>query len=211
MYQAPLTVWDGEYVARLLIVPNLREVHNALNDGLVALTYPDVWSSDGTLTPEELATEALKMLRGSFEYQQNMIGQISYFPFDPPSNYLPFDGVPRPCADYALLCSKIPSDWIVGDDFILPDLTGMYITSTIVPSYVGELVGQNDVVLEVENIPELTVNYTGAVPALINGGLEAPAAAAVPSPLSTTTGGNAIAFDNRPSSIKFIACIRAKV
>jgi microcystin-dependent protein len=211
MYQAPLTVWNGDYVARLVIIPNLREINNALNDGLVALTYPQAWSGDGTMTPEEIATEFLKALRGSFEYQTNMIGQICFFPFEPPSNYLKFDGVERAATDYAYLHSVLPSDWKTADHFTLPDMTGKYIVSTGVSAYVGEVVGNNNLSLEVANIPALTVNYTGAIPAIINGGLEAPAPAAEPSPLTTTTGGTGEAFDNRPESMKLICCIRAKV
>jgi len=211
-------------VCRRLFIPDSPEWLALVNGALVELTRAANWETFGAVTPEEAAAAAQQML---LEYLESgcMIGAVLPYVTDtPPAGCLPCDGSPHQRVDYPRLYAALPAALIVdADTFRTPDLRDRFIygAGTLAPLAVG---GAAEIALTVDQLPAHshttqphTHTETAAVTALINGGLEAPASAAVPimgttgaaSVVVDTTGGGQ-PHDNMPPYLALRYCVVAR-
>lgn len=193
---------DGEgaplIVRRLLIPFNYVE---AVNGAIWQLTRSFNWEKFGTTTPEEASARMYQMYLRYMEFSVNMIGSV--FPFlsgTVPDNALPCDGSTYNRVDYPELYAVLDAAFIIdADTFITPDLRGLTVIGAGTASVSGttyaiaETGGTESVTLDESQIPAHSHGDAGhvhseiaAVSTLINGGLEAPASAALP--VATSTG-----------------------
>lgn len=175
---------------------------------LSTLTNPANWNEAGDVTPDiaaERATDAVVL----FDRIIFVIGMIvPYTGSSVPAFALPCDGSTYDAEDYPQLWAIIDSAFkISGTQFVTPDLRGKTIVGTgssdpLLPSAMGETAGASDHTLITDEIPSHSHTNAphihtdaghvhseiSAVATIINGGIEAPAAAATPFPSSTGIG-----------------------
>lgn len=133
---------------------------------------------------------------------------IPYATQNAPAHTLPCDGAIYNRVDYPLLYAALHSAFIVdADHFKTPDLIDRFpLGATVAPGGthpMGNTGGANEVTLTWDEMPVHTHNdsmghnhvYTYPLVTVINGGLEAPASAAVPDPAGVTDYGY-VSLDN---------------
>lgn len=197
----------------------------AIRGALLPLQSVYSWEQFGAVTPEESAQAAFDMLAEFFS-SDCMIGSI--FPcatVDPPINSLVCDGSQYARADYPKLYDVLlPALQVDADTLAVPDLRDRFIVGSggdLNPLDTG---GENEHTLTVGEMPthdHSTVPHShseaGAVSTVINGGLEAPAAAATPAPTVTGAAGVTVnsaggggAHNNMPPYYALRFCIVAR-
>ncbi len=187
-------------VCRRLFIPDHPDWLALVNGALAELIRPENWEAFGATTPAEAAARAQQMV---LEYLESgcMIGTIHpYVTSSPPPGCLPCDGSYHQRADYPRLYEALPPALIVdADTFQTPDLRDRFIygAGALPPLAVG---GAAEVTLTINQMPQHSHttqphshSEIGATSMLINGGLEAPASAAVPTP--STTGPASVVVD----------------
>lgn len=168
----------------------------------------DSWYTGGETTPDE-ATQVFQAIWDSAKYMTFLIGMVSDFagPLTDDSGWLQCDGTAYLISDYPDLYAVIGTTYNVTTPpdgyFCVPDLRGRVRATvnsgeTRLPDWAdagGGTGGESDHVLTIDEMPAHSHTdlghshaYTTAVGVPINGGLEAPAAAAVPAPSTTVTG-----------------------
>lgn len=187
----------------------------AVMSALSSLTFPSNWNEAGDVSPDiaaERATDAVIL----FDRIVFVIGMIiPYAGTTTPTFALPCDGSTYDADDYPQLWAVIdPAFKISGTQFVTPDLRGRTVVGTgssdpLLPSTMGETGGAADHTLITDELPahdhttqphshtNTPHSHTdaghvhseiSAVATIINGGIEAPAAAATPFPSSTGIG-----------------------
>lgn len=201
------------YICRRLFIPDDLALIMAVNGALTSLTFEYNWEQISTTleTPAQAAALMSQMYDDYLESSVCMIGMIiPYATSSAPNGTLPCDGSTFDRADYPQLYAALDSIFIVdGDHFTTPDLRGRAVIgagqgSGLTDRPVGATGGEESHVLTVgelaahshTNSPHTHTEGT-AIPAIINGGLEAPASAAVPT--SGVTGAATVAIDNTGS------------
>ena len=210
-------------VCRVLQIPNDPAFVAAVSGAIAELRHAYNWELHGAVTPED-AAEASRILLEEYFGSDCMIGMVGYWAGILPDNVLRCDGGQHPRVDYPLLYDQLHSTYIVdADNFVTPDITGRFIYGGTASTQ-GDTGGKNQVQLTVNDIPSHTHailphthSEVAAVAAIINGGLEAPAAAAVPAPsvtgptsLATEVRGGDGSHENRPRYIRLTPGIIAK-
>jgi microcystin-dependent protein len=211
-------------VCRRLFIPDSPEWLALVNGALAELIKLANWEAFGAVTPAEAANRAQQLV---LEYLESacMIGTIHpYVTSSPPSGCLPCDGSYHNRADYPRLYAALPAALVADEDtFQTPDLRDRFIygAGALAPLAVG---GAAEITLTETQLPahsHTTQPHShteiAATAALINGGLEAPASAAVPSPATTgaasvvvnSTGGGQ-PHDNMPPYFVLAYCIVAR-
>lgn len=211
-------------VCRRLFIPDSPEWLALVNGALGELIKLQNWEAFGAVTPLEAAARAQQMV---LEYLESgcMIGTIHpYVTSSPPPGCLPCDGSLHARADYPRLYAALPPALIVdADTFRTPDLRDRFIygAGALAPLTAG---GAAEITLTVDQLPShshTTQPHSHseivATATLINGGLEAPASAAVPAPGTTgpatvvvnDAGGNQ-PHDNMPPYVALAYCIVAR-
>lgn len=217
MAQTPYLTPNGpitpeRYCYRLKIWAN-REFLGAVKTALLDLQNLWRWEKYGTLEPEECARLALDMY-DEFTLDDGwcMIGAI--FPFasaDIPDNMLLCDGSTHLKADYPLLYAALEPVFIVDSThFVTPDLRANVVVGSgatlagfgvLIPGDTGgeaqHALTSDEMPVHGHTTPPHTHGESIAIPAIINGGLEAPASAATAStgitgtasPTTNNTGG----------------------
>lgn len=183
---------DG-FRLRVLRIPDVPWVRNLINAQLSELVYANRFSEDPFLdVSKDDAAQIFAQMWLEFCGASPMIGTICiYATASPPDGVLPLDGSNHARADYPLLYNVLHTSWknIDGLTFDLPDMIGSFPMGGT-PSLTGG--GEATVTLTTAEMPAHTHGNTphfhamiGAVGAIINGGIEAPAAAAIPTPSAT--------------------------
>ena len=160
------------------------------------------------------------------EVQQNMlIGSVIWVAGDTPDGTLYCDGATYGRVDYPNLYAALDAAYIIdADNFKVPDLRGAFPLGSGSGYSIGDTGGEamhtlsgSEMPIHSHTQPPHTHTEIIAVAALINGGLEAPAAAAVPgggvtgtaSPTTNTTGGGQ-AHNNLPPFEVLRPCLVAQ-
>lgn len=177
-------------------------------DAITALTSEDEWEAVGDSVANVIA--ACKDAVESW-YGEYMIGQVSHFVSAAPVGWLEFDGTQYTQASYPELFAKLPSAWIDGTDFTLPDLEDVFISGTGSSGVTGGTGGANSVNLTVGQLPAHTHTYTFPVvaPDTIGAGAPVPSVATVTPSTPTGSTGSGDAVENRPSFLLLVVAIYA--
>lgn len=183
---------EGGFISRPLYIP--AELVPHVSGALLELTHSYRWEQFGNLTPEQCAALASQMME--VYYKGNpMIGVIApYANATIPDNMLPCDGSTFLRADYPDLYALLANPYLDdADHFHTPDLVARFVMGDAANA--GTQGGEAAVVLTTQQIPSHAHADAGhlhsevaAVATVINGGLEAPAAAATPFPTATGVG-----------------------
>lgn len=205
------------FVCRQLHIPDDPEWLEVVNGALVELIKAYNWEAFGTVTPVQAAERMQAMF---LEYLESscLIGAIMpYGTIQPPDNTLPCDGSLHQRDDYPKLYDRLESALIVdGGSFRTPDLRGRFVLAADVDNQPLDEGGESEITLTVGQMPEhghtspphghsnLPHDHVSPphfhtevipTPTVINGGIEAPAAGAVPTP-SVTGAASAIISPN---------------
>lgn len=193
----PETDGGGNYFCRRLFIPDDIEFIAAVNGALLALTEVYRWEKFGALNPQDAADLMFTMYNSYVESTGCMIGTV--FPYattTPPAHSLDCDGSTYLRTDYPALYAVLDAAFIVNaDSFTVPDLRGRAVIGTGTGSglsarSINDAGGAERVTLGTGEIPSHSHSEITAIAAIINGGLEAPASAAIPGIGSTgSTGG----------------------
>jgi microcystin-dependent protein len=192
---------SAQRVRYRLYIPNEQWLINALFGQQLDSVFPEQWEQDGLITPIEAAqvmTDTWDSLMPDFV----QIGLILPYggAVSPSDDLIPCDGRALNVADYPELYDVIGFTYSSqsGDTFNVPDLRGRVMMGVgsgngLTPRSLGQNLGEETHVLSVgelashnhANIPHGHTEVT-AVATVINGGIEAPAASALPSAGSTS-------------------------
>jgi len=205
-------------LCRRIFIPDEPYIIAAVNGALYDLTREFNWQQYGEIEPAEIAQAMITMQHEYYESDGCMIGTIlPYATTTNPPNTLPCNGDVFLRADYPALYDLLLPDYrVTATTFRTPDLrdkTTFGASATMPPASEG---GSAEVTLSVEQMPEhyhttephdhtspphdhTTIPHSHgegiAVPTIVNGGLEAPAASASPAP-STTTPADVVVVSN---------------
>lgn len=198
----------------MLTLPNSVEFRQHMKGALYELTQEFNWEEFGTMSPEDAAERWSTILNqiqdvpmlpvGMFIYTIATVGQ---------ANWIACVGGSLLMADWPELMAIYPSaakNQPSAGRFIVPNLAGRFLTGSGVSDYsfnfpflsVG---GQRQVTLNTTQIPAHVHTEIQASPTIINGGLEAPASAAIPVAGNTGSAGGGQPHENMPPYYVFTA------
>jgi microcystin-dependent protein len=185
----------------------------AISGALYNLTNPENWEPVGAVTPQDAADYCFVMLNRFWNEGNWLMSGIVYaYAGDTiPENTLECDGSLYNRVDYPELYAALNSAFIVdADTFRVPDLRALTVigaNGTYPVSFTG---GEAAHTLVEAEIPAHAHTEGTAIGAIINGGLEAPAASAVPSAgLTGYTGGGGSHNNMQPfMSLKYVIVAR---
>ena len=231
----------GDFICRRLIIPNDLGLIMAVNGALVELTREWNWETFGPLPASGAAALMSQLYEDYVASDVCMIGVVvPYATNSPPPGCLPCDGSSHQRGDYPRLYDQLAPQLITGPDtFVTPDLRGVFVLGATDPDYpaftAGGAATHQLTSAEMPAHAHTTQPHghtaqphahseSIAVPALINGGIEAPASAAVPAagvtgvatvvidPASVTVdqAGGDQAHNNMPPYIALRYCIVAR-
>lgn len=195
------------FICRRLLIPNSMEFEALVHGALLSLIEQYNWTQFGSMTPEEVS-DMFRVMVDDFafpvERSCRMIGEIVLFagPDSPNADWLRCDGASLARADYADLFAVIGTAYgsLDGSHFNLPDLRGRTPIMAgagdgLTSRTIGETGGEETHVLTSGELANHTHSDAGhthgestAIASVINGGLEAPAAAATPGVGNTGVG-----------------------
>lgn len=207
----------ADVVCRTLFIPNSGAWLAIVTGAILELSQPYNWEKFGTLTPDECAARMSAML-DEFTFQSGncrMIGElIAYAGASSPlpAQWLLCDGSSILRSDYPDLFAVIGTAYGASDTahFNLPDLRGMVLIGQGAGFTLANPVGEYNHTLTVSEMPAHSHTEIAATSVLINGGLEAPASSAVPTPSSTGSSGLGTAHNNVQPSMPITYLIYAK-
>lgn len=191
-------------ICRQLLIPDDPIMLGAVSGALLPLLDPVQWEQYGAVTPGDAAAAAQVMFLRYLEGAVCMIGMIlAYATTTIPSNMLPCDGAQYLGTAYPQLYAVIdPVFKNSSGQFRVPDLRGRTIIGSgtgvpsLTPRVIGTRAGDEAVTLTLTQIPSHNHSEVTAVSALINGGVEAPASAAVPGAGTTGNAGGGASHPN---------------
>lgn len=184
----------NDFVARRVLIPNNIGFLSLINGFLSNMLQEWRYQQEGSLTVQE-TLDYMNQIWYDYVFSDGfMVGSI--FPYvngAVPTNCLPCDGSEYAKADYPNLYAVLDAAFIIdADTFKTPDLRGLTVigagtaTGSGTSYAVGETGGSEEITLNTTQIPAHTHTDLGhihseitAVPAVVNGGLEAPAFVAV--------------------------------
>jgi len=181
------------FLRRVLFIPNDSALLHAVNGALLELAERYHWEHFGSLTPEQCAALMWQMWQDYMN--SSMIGQIFVaVTRNPPDGAMWCEGQTLLRADYPLLYDALDTAYHLSSVAMrLPDLRGRFVLGANTPYPVSSIGGTETVTLTTAQMPVHSHNTLphahaeiGAVPIIINGGLEAPAQAAMPTTATTS-------------------------
>jgi microcystin-dependent protein len=192
---------------RMLLIPDDIGIVQAFWGALLPLTFSSSWQPVGAITPTQIASVCQEIVWDALDGVPALTGSV--FPIItlvPPSGALLCDGTTYLRTQYPLLYDVLDTHFkIDADHFFVPDLRGRTLVgagagSGLTPRAVNDQFGEESHTLVTSEIPSHLHSESGAVPTLINGGLEAPAASATPTATVTgSTGGDGAHNNIQPS------------
>lgn len=184
-------------IYRVIAIPADLGIVSAVNGALLELTYPYQWEKFGDVTPDEITDAMRDLFTRYITSHYPMIGAIIPLVVSTlPDNVLPCDGSSYSADDYPDLFSVLDSVFKSGSTFITPDLRGKTIIGTSSTYGLYDSGGEISHTLTTDELPAHSHTEVTAVSALINGGIEAPAASAIPSAGITGSVGLSQAHNN---------------
>jgi microcystin-dependent protein len=138
-----------------------------------------------------------------------LIGQVTHFVSAAPAGWLEFDGSTHSQEDYPELFAALPSAWITGTDFTLPDLQDAFISGVGSGGTIAATGGSNEHVLTVAEMPAHSHTYTLPVPSpdTIGAGAPVPSVMSVVPATSTGPAGSDNAHENMPLFVSLVLAI----
>lgn len=204
-------------ICRTLFIPDSESWLAIVTGAILELSQPYNWEKFGTLTPDECA-ERMRSMQDEFTFQSGncrMIGEIIAYagassPL--PAQWLLCDGSSVLRVDYPDLFAVIGTAYGANDisHFNLPDLRGMVLMGQGAGFTLATPVGEYQHTLSTSEMPNHTHTEVSATAVVINGGLEAPAGSAVPTPSITGSAGLGTAHNNIQPSMPITYLIYAK-
>lgn len=205
------------FVARRVLIPDDPTWLAIVNGALDELCYPSSFEQVEGITPEDTAAAFTQMYLSYATQDWAMIGAIlPYVTASTPPNCLVCDGTSYLRVDYPALYAVLAPAFITdADHFHVPDLRGRASIGTgtgtgLTARAMGDSGGAERVTLSLSETPSHSHGYTPAVAAIINGGLEAPAASAVPGIASTGSAGGDGSHENMAPFLAVGFCIIAR-
>jgi microcystin-dependent protein len=216
-----------ERVAVRFLVPNDAWIRQSLMGAMLALETPFSWDYEGDIDPR-IAAAMYRVVMRTVQVQSLTVGQIVCFPADDmqyigqdplngPSQWRKCDGASYLKADFPD-CYAVIGDTFGADSthFSVPDMRGRVLVDagngTGLSAYsLGDTFGEESHTLSSGEMPSHSHSESGAVSTLINGGLEAPASAAVPTTTVTGNTGGGGAHENRQPSIALFYYIQVEL
>lgn len=140
---------------RLLLVPVDNLLDQALTDILTTLLDPQVWSNEGNGTREAMALKAGDLWESWLSNMRPIGWILPNYLETLPDYLLACEGQTVARADYPMLWDAIhPSMRLTGDLIQIPDLRERYLRGLDESTgVIGETFGNDDVVIDVENLP----------------------------------------------------------
>lgn len=204
------------YVYRRVRVPSELSLMIAVNGALLELTKPWNWEKFGNATPEQVASIMDDMFADYLESAAFMLGSIfPYLSQNCPTNCLPLDGSTYSGSTYPDLFEILDPVFKSGGSFTLPDLRGRTVIGAgfgtgLTNRIVGSVGGEETHTLSVLEMPTHSHSESTAVPTIINGGLEAPAASATPGIGVTGNAGSGSEHNNMQPFLSLNYCVVAR-
>ncbi|GAH39853.1 unnamed protein product [marine sediment metagenome] len=179
-----------------------------LGDAITALTNESQWEPVGDSVADVIA--ACKATVESW-YSDMLVGQITSFVGPAPSGWLELDGSTHAQGDYPELFDKLPSAWVSGTDFTLPDVEDTFLAGVGAGGTAGASGGANTHVLTEAELPAHTHTYTMpvAAPDTIGAGPPVPSVATVTPATPTGSAGSGNAHENMPSYLALVVAVFA--
>lgn len=205
-YRTPDAPGDGSRYVLFRLPPGEGHI-SLLLGALVSLTYEYAFIKDGSELPHETAETFAKVVGEMLYYSPPEVGTAIFSLRDSaPANWIPCMGQNLAMADWPELMAVYPSvlkNYPSSGQFFVPDLRGRMLIGDGTDGFgfnwpflsVG---GSRTVTLTQAQMPAHTHGESIAIPAVINGGLEAPASAATASTGTTGSAGSGQAHDNMP-------------
>lgn len=194
----------GELKIRALSLDSALLPH--VGDVLTALTNDGEWEEVGDSVADIVA--AAKETVETW-YSDMFIGMVQMFVALPASGWLEFDGSTFATADYPELADLIPSGWISGVNFTLPDLGDTFVTGVASAGAPGDTGGSNVIALTVGQLPSHSHLYTMpvAAPDTVGAGAPIPSVMSVTPATATSNTGSGDSIDNRPDFMSLVIAV----
>lgn len=203
MFLTPDAPTTNETRFLLLRIPAAAGFSSAVVGALALLSQELKWERSGNLKPYEVAQIYARMIQDMKYWTPAEIGDfVDSVAEKDPAYYLKCDGSTYQAADWPELFAILPPGWKGVNTFTLPEMSGRGRVGVGVSgsrSFVlGEVQGEFDHTLTTAEMPSHTHGESIAIPAIINGGLEAPANAATAASGVTGSAGLGQAHNNLP-------------
>lgn len=196
----------GNSAVRLVVADTALLPH--LGELVAQLVRDNEWVEIGD-SVEDVVTASWLALQSW--YAGHMIGQITHFVSAAPPGWLEFDGNTYANDDYPELSAKLPSSWLAGENFTLPDVQDTFLSGAGSGGAIGATGGNNSHVLTTNEIPAHSHGYTfpvlGAV--IVNVGAPVPSVTAVTPATPTGSSGSGQAHENRPAFLTLVLAVYA--
>jgi microcystin-dependent protein len=206
-FQTPDQPVNSGWFYILLRLPNSVQFRQHMKGALYELTQPENWEEFGDMSPEDVAEAWSTVLSIVRDAPMFPVGTLFYsIATSQPANMIQCNGQALLMADWPELMAVYPTilkNYPVTGQFIVPDARGR--------SFVGDGTdptgfnwaflstgGERQHTLTQAEMPAHTHGESVAVPATINGGLEAPAIAATSSTGVTGSAGSGNPHNNMP-------------
>jgi microcystin-dependent protein len=140
-----------------------------------------------------------------------LIGQVTHFVGSAPAGWLEFDGSTYIQDDYPELFDKLPSAWITGTDFTLPDVEDTFLAGVGSAGTIGSVGGANTHVLTEAEMPSHTHAYTMPVsaPDTIGAGPPIPSVSTATPGTPTGAAGSGDPHENMPLHLLLVLAVYA--